>query len=45
VRFLRSVLGSEIKLLAGTLIAAFAGTPCKPRLTKPPSGKGFTKLA
>jgi len=25
------------------LIAAVAGAPCKPKLTKPPSGKGFTK--
>ncbi|VXC17500.1 hypothetical protein PSEUDO8AS_50240 [Pseudomonas sp. 8AS] len=42
LRFLRVVLGGQIKQLFEWPPAAIAGTPCKPRRTRPPGRKGFT---
>ncbi len=44
VRFLRQVLEQENRLTNGIVIAAFASTPRKQRITKPPGGKCFTIL-
>lgn len=42
VRFLRQVLEQENRLTNGIVIAAFASTLRKQKITKPPSGKCFT---